>query len=377
MAFAAYALYFGNSIHFDLVATLDVKPNDDSPKIILAWNSWFHWKDFQAGGFGRKPFLNQRCPVSNCHLTDDRSRLAEASALLFHARQIVDLPPKRYPSQLYVFFLLESPFTTRKDLRNFTAIFNVTMTHRMDSDIPIQPYFVPIRDIHDFKIRNPYRIKYPFKQRNRSVAWVNSRCLNDQRKAYVDELSKYIDVDVYGECTKTLETALRCQYARCFYDTIPSMYKFFLSFENAFCLDYVSEKIYRTIQTEIVPVVYGGTNYTRDLPPHSFINALDYDSPADLARYLNFLSDNKTEYMKYFAWKGKYRGYDGFDKIFCRLCEIVNDPTFSKRYDDVAGWWNNGTCTCAAGVKRYGFDCVETASYVDVSLSDIKPQGVV
>ncbi len=350
-----------------LPASHSESADPEEPKIILAWNSYWWWKDFQAGGFGRKPFLDQRCPVSNCYLTENRSRLAEASAVLFHARQIEDLPPARYPDQLYVFFIMESPYTTWKDFRNFTGVFNLTMTYRTDSDIPLHPYFMPSG------VDSPYSMRYPLRKRRKSVVWVNSRCLKkSQRKNYVEELSKQIDVDVYGRCTESPERSLGCHGNQCFEETLPSMYKFFLSFENSFCLDYRTEKLYRTIQTEIIPVVYGGSNYTRDLPPHSFIDILDYDSPADLARYLKFLSKNETEYMRYFAWKGKHRLHSPFQQRFCRLCEIVHDPDFSKRYDDIASWWYNGTCTCEARVKtRYGFSCVQTERYADVSLSDI------
>ena len=248
------------------------------------------------------------------------------------------------------------------------------MTYRTDSDMPLHPHFVPSEEQS-----HNYRMRYPFRKRRKSVVWVISRCLQkSQRHRYVDELSKRIDVDVYGKCTKSLERSLGCEEAQCFDETLPSMYKFYISFENSFCLDYITEKLYRTIQTEIVPVVYGGTNYTRDLPPHSFIDALDYDSPADLARHLNFLSNNEAEYLKYFAWKGKHRLYDPFRQSFCRLCEIVHGQTFSKRYKDIASWWNNGTCTCSSHVTQYGdhYSCVNTTRYVDVTLSQVQPAGI-
>ena len=32
----------------------------------------------------------------------------------------------------------------------------------------------------------------------------------------------------------------------------------YLAFENSFCTDYVTEKLFRTLNTEIIPIVYGG-----------------------------------------------------------------------------------------------------------------------
>ena len=43
-------------------------------------------------------------------------------------------------------------------------------------------------------------------------------------------------------------------------------YWFYLAFENSLCNDYISEKFWRTLQTETVPIVMGGGNYSRDAP---------------------------------------------------------------------------------------------------------------
>ena len=42
-------------------------------------------------GFGHDPFVSAGCPVTNCHVTDDRSllpSLADFDAILFHARDM-------------------------------------------------------------------------------------------------------------------------------------------------------------------------------------------------------------------------------------------------------------------------------------------------
>lgn len=63
------------------------------------------------------------------------------------------------------------------------------------------------------------------------------------RLAYT--LSKYLSVDVYGECGD-----LDCP--RLFQDACYKMlereYKFYLSFENSLCRDYVTEKFFGILQ---------------------------------------------------------------------------------------------------------------------------------
>ena len=39
-------------------------------------------------------------------------------------------------------------------------------------------------------------------------------------------------------------------------------YKFYLAFENSWCNDYVTEKLWRTLKTDTVPIVLGGANYS-------------------------------------------------------------------------------------------------------------------
>jgi len=58
---------------------------------------------------------------------------------------------------------------------------------------------------------------------------------------YAKELSKFIQVDIYGACG-----SLRCprsQSQTCF-DMLDEDYKFYLAFENSNCKDYITEKFF-------------------------------------------------------------------------------------------------------------------------------------
>ena len=87
----------------------------------------------------------------------------------------------------------------------------------------------------------------------------------------------------------------------------------------------------------------GGTDYTRDAPPHSVISVEDFKSPEHLAQYLKELDKNEHAYNEYFNWKNKYKIISvrkSFREGFCKLCEVLNDDNFgNKTYVDIDEWW--------------------------------------
>ncbi len=315
-----------------------------APKVILAWNSHYTVADFGVGSWGEKPFST--CPVTDCFFTRNKTMLKEASAVLFHAWRLGRIPNYRHPGQLYAFFLLESPYFIRRHKDPFLKNpppFNVTMTYRRDSDI-----FVPVQHFYRLPKETSFKLKYPLSARPRLVAWVVSHCETaSKREDYVKELKRYIDVDIYGKCGTMRGEECRPKHPECFTHYLPSQYKFYLSFENNVCRDYVTEKLYRILTAEIIPIVYGGTKYTRDSPPNSFVNIMDYRSPKALAAYLHRLAANETEYLRYLEWK-KHYGINTIPEMrqrgFCQLCQLLHTPHFHKTYTQAYKWWSKDAC---------------------------------
>ncbi len=106
----------------------------------------------------------------------------------------------------------------------------------------------------------------------------------------------------------------------------------------------MTEKLSNILAVDILPVVMGGTNYTRDTPPHSVISIYDYPSPRKLAQYLHHLDNNMEDYLEYFRWKVKYKVVNASissPKSYCKLCEIVHDVTFPKPkiMQDFGAFW--------------------------------------
>ena len=74
--------------------------------------------------------------------------------------------------------------------------------------------------------------------------------------------------------SKFLANAQPCS-SNHFSDCMPLVeanYKFYLSFENSFCRDYITEKFWKVLKYRVVPIVLGAGNYSLYAPPKSYIN---------------------------------------------------------------------------------------------------------
>lgn len=185
---------------------------------------------------GQQQFIDQECRVNTCEITESKADAETADAVLLQH------PTKpwttRPPHQVWILFMLESPYHT-PGLSAFSHTINWTATYRHDSDI-VAPYekFVPYND----KILTLPQNRSYAQGKTKQVAWFVSNCGGrNGRRAYADELGKYITVDIYGACGH-----LKCprhSAEKCF-EMLNNDYKFYLAFENSNCRDYITEKFF-------------------------------------------------------------------------------------------------------------------------------------
>jgi len=142
-----------------------------------------------------------------------------------------------------------------------------------------------------------------------SVAYIQSGCNPpSDRDVYVQELMKHIRVDSYGKClhNKDLPQVLRdpmTMFDKVYLEFF-SKYKFIVSFENARCDDYMTEKIFRTMHMGVVPVYMGASNIREWLPStNAVVLADDFKTPKELAEYIRYLDENPKEYEKLLKYK--------------------------------------------------------------------------
>lgn len=321
-------------------------------KFILFWNSFFQDSDYKFG-FGKDPFFS--CNIYDCYTMIDRDLIPidQYDAIVFHGPEYnpisqKDHPSKRSDHQIYVYLSLESPQNgpVKSSLNGY---FNYTMTHRLDSDIVLSYYaifdyggnYTAPQDNPNWTVPNFSNLeKYNEinKQKKLPVAWFVSNCgSQNKREMYVKELQKYIKVDIYGSCGPL--NCPRSNERHCF--DLLNTYYFYLSFENSNCKDYVTEKISNALANNVVPIVLGGANYTKFLPPHSYIKASG-TSPKDLAYTLQLLINSPESYAKYFWWNNYYRVFANIQTYpaFCKLCEMLHNRNKPKKYYNISEWWH-------------------------------------
>jgi len=85
--------------------------------------------------------------------------------------------------------------------------------------------------------------------------------------------------------------------------------------------------------------------YALVAPYRSYIHVDEFESPKELAAYLNHLDTYDDLYNFYFQWKGTGEVIINH-QFLCRLCAMLHDDFPIKFYRDVNDWWRGpGICT--------------------------------
>ena len=312
-----------------------------------------------------------------CVYTTNRSLYRSSDAVIFDMRETNkdrDVPTFRLQHQYWVGFYRESPANIgQKSMQvHAKSWFNWTIAYTMNSDV-VAPYgmCLPTRnkvETDPNSITDIARLVYgksvmslpwldepvphsrgvPVKHRRQtgrsSVAWVVSHCnVISLREVYVAELKQYIDIDIFGKCA---QNAIDRHDSRRFFADLFKTHKFYLAFENSFCPDYITEKVWsRMMSKDIVPIVLGGADYEKHLPPHSYINVKDFPSPKHLAKYLHKLDNNDTLYTEYFAWKRHYSCFAGVPgtNAICDICRMISENQASA-IPNINTFWDKDNC---------------------------------
>ncbi|KAM7433107.1 Alpha 1,3 fucosyltransferase 7 [Porites harrisoni] len=333
--------------------TTTVQPTEEerTKTVILVYTKFFgtvKWiGDGDNCGFENKfLFASNKCLSGDFELIYDKQRFEESDLVVFHARNMpsVDhlrtLLKSRPTSQRWVYALWETPNAT-PDPAPLNGLFNSTWTYRSDSDF-LSPYGSYEELSEEEKVEKMKNIPDYSQGKTELVAWMVGNCGAQPRMAFVQNLKKYIKVDMFGGCS-----GKRCSNPP---SDCLKKFKFYLSFENVLCEDYITEKYWGRLGEDlnVVPIVMGGANYSKLAIPGSYINVMDFKTVKQFAEYLQYLDKNNTAYNEYFKWRLKYKVFrSNLDLSMCQICKwyVSRYPLKPKVYDDLAAHWvEKGRC---------------------------------
>ncbi len=325
-------------------------------KTILLWNAPQRIETLIFGS-GRDTFQKHGCPVTDCEIFNSQHQYPEkpldsydAIIFNFNDEYILNRWPKfeRKANQRFVFLTQEAPPSLEDyNIKHLKDYFNWTMSYRRDSDVPLLYGRVVPKSV----ISKPTR---PVNKRQLLTAMISHCDTHGRREEYVRELKEYLKLDVYGNCDSLNAKSMRIcnrdevvsSAPEC-YRRLETKYKFYLSFENAICPDYVTEKFFNILQSDMIPIVYGGADYSSIAPQKSYIDARNF-TPKELAAYLLKLDSNDTLYNEFFKWKEIYTAEAGVQSMarhaFCELCRKLHQELEFKTYPDLSYQWNSKIC---------------------------------
>lgn len=260
-------------------------------KIILVTNVHYLWEAFARGD----TLFRKNCPLTNCFLTNEIGRYKRTADAIIHVglqRRFIEQFKPKPKKQIWIASLKEAPAQPRyRGVSFINNLINWTYCSRTDSTLVFRRYF---------------------------------------------------PVDIYGRCGRK-----KCKRRNCREQLREEKYKFYLSFENSNCQDYITEKFFwNAFGYSMLPIVMGARrrDYAKVAPPHSYIHVDDFAGPRELAQYLHRLSNNDTEYDAYFQWKQtmNVRAYPNNNQFWCRLCTLLNLQEitgYTHWYNDFRKWW--------------------------------------
>ncbi|XP_073954822.1 alpha-(1,3)-fucosyltransferase C-like [Choristoneura fumiferana] len=308
--------------------------------------------------------MTKQCKYTNCFISRDRNMLSNNytnyNAILFGGKSLksgfvdgwLDVPRDRNEDQIYIFAMQEDAETNPICHVRFDNYFNLTWTYKLDSDV-IWPFFHVIdRLTHEYvapKINTEwslvnkqsdmiYEIQEVLLNKRDFGVWISNKCqTQSQREKIVAEIKEESDIhdhtlDILGAC-----------YSKCNNTAVASAkvlrpYTFFLAFESVLADDYVTGDVVEAIKQKCLPVVYGGANYSRFLPPHSYIDATTL-GPRETVRLMAHLMTDVTRYFAYFDWHTSYAVKKDKGESACNLCEALNQKRRGSHVK-LRKWWN-------------------------------------
>lgn len=319
------------------------------PKILI-YTTFFGSMNWYESS--KEYFPSGACPYK-CDLTDDKTDMSSADAVVFHLADITlpgslnsgsgvwfSFPKYRRPDQVWVIHNLEPWPMLWLDTEAWQDVFNWTWSYPRSSDV-VAPYG-GMRSLanKEKKSFNHSILTFNYfgaRKEDGGIAMI-SDCTDDARRyRVISTLRKYISIRVFGHCGEACPEGYEsCQH-------LLHDFKFYLALENSDCYDYVSEKYWRALERKQIPIVAWKLNMSEIVIPKSYINVYDFPSVDEAGRYIQKVQSDKELYNSYFSWQLEYKLH--YNVGYCELCKKLTDGKTQRMvYRDFGGWIKNNTC---------------------------------
>jgi len=313
------------------------------------------------------------CLYKNCFFTCNRDRFDEADALLFHETDLTQnlkelihngdtvelakqkvLDFKRNPSQLLILWN-DEPRPVPSYYNDIE--FNWTVSFHASSEASYCAYGC-YKKLDTSLSEQHFKqfVKEEFKKRHNQCVWFVSNCGAKYRIQLAIQFANSFPLLVHGKCNEMLKKVgskhmkfndVKCNRNGKCEDESLLFNKFYLSFENHNCSDYITEKFWRSLSKNLIPIVSVPNKeyYEKIAPPNSFIHMSDFNYDFKmLAQHLTVISQNLDLYEKYLEWKQHYMALFTSKDLepirFCELCHRLNNDFSSTHYHQIGDWFN-------------------------------------
>ena len=201
--------------------------------------------------FGEFPNTPENIPF-DIILTQDHGCLYTADVVVFHLPSLRYIGHRYKPKgQLWVAWCLESDINCPAMNRNsFMGLFDLTMTYRLDSDIPYTYLYPEYRSVMK---------DLPKPKTKGTNAFISSRYNKSGRVEYLKGLMEHLDIDSYGRIFNNRKLS-STDHGKSTKEALLSNYKFTIAFENSVSKDYVTEKFFQPLAFGSVPIYLGAPN---------------------------------------------------------------------------------------------------------------------
>jgi|SaaInl74LU_5_DNA_1037368.scaffolds.fasta_scaffold04094_2 hypothetical protein len=170
----------------------------------------------------------------------------------------------------------------------------------------------------------------------------NCNSKNDRERVVEQLINTPFRVDSLSKCLHNAEPPKGVIMKNTPKSEIMQKYLFHLAFENQHTDDYITEKLWLTLESGTVPVYFGAPNIKEHgLPINSMIHVSDYASIDELAEHLTKVANNETLYNSYQSWRKQPLPKAFLEKYLpvypggndCRLCRWAHARKYGLGWD--------------------------------------------